>query len=79
MTETKKGFLSIGEIVGIAFFALLMVGIFVFAGQLNAAKERRQEFEAVCHYQGGTVHGDVCVKDGVVILYKKTLDLEHQD
>jgi hypothetical protein len=78
MTETKsKG--PWGSIAG--FLAFVGVVLLLSWGiiKIDNAAQLRKDFHAVCDYEGGTVHGDVCTKDDEVILYKKTLDSEHQD
>lgn len=51
-----------------ALFAVLFMWVIVTLGQ---AKDERIAFDGACSVLGGTVHSDLCIKDGKVILTKK--------
>lgn len=57
MSEAAQG------VLGLLFVAA--VGFFIGAGLMNAYTP--SEGEVLCAYEGGTPHGEVCVKDGTVL------------
>lgn len=50
---------------------LIVVAGIVFIGWVTVEAQKEEAFSNVCHFVGGNVEGDVCIKDGKVVMTKK--------
>lgn len=63
--------------LGVIFGASL-IGISVSLNTSpNAPAYHNVQFGSVCQHEGGQVKGDICIKDGSVILTKKSVIAEN--
>jgi hypothetical protein len=55
----------------VVFWMLVLAGAISFVWWVTSNAERDTEFANVCTYEGGTIEGNVCIKDGKVFLTQK--------
>lgn len=60
-----------GTLVYAIILVVVIAALAIAGNHASNNRESRLKFEGACSYIGGTVHDDLCIKDGKVVLTRR--------